>query len=187
MKRFLIYTRHGKITPAKIINNLKINSGLILIFTLYICGIMIGTVSSLRENGPMLSEIELSSVNILFCIPVILFLLCFCSGLSCIGIPFVCFVPVITGFILGRAFTACLVMSGISDYFSAVIVEVISGIFISVPIIAVCELALHITAEISSVVIFRNENRLEIGKYIKLSAILFFVLLIGILIGYVDK
>lgn len=167
---------------------MKSNSGLMLIILLYTCGLIIGSVMGcnafISENVIVDSQVGNGFVYLLF--PIILFVICFAAGLSCLGVPICCCIPVILGYYFGYLYVVEIFNTGVDYYFKFLLNKLLSSTLISLSVIFFSDCAFQTSAEIAGSVILNKEKNTDIKQFLVKFAVWLFVLLFGILIEYIS-
>ena len=190
----MIYSKHSNSIISGTICTLKENSNLILLFSLFLCGIIIGCGiyngyttkdSSFFSNFINTFFIQTGKsmifVNSLLS-SAILIIISFCSGLCCVGYPAIYSMPLLKGLYYGIISSFMLhtyAMQGFS-YFS---LTVLPGAIISVcAIIYACNISCETTKALALNIFANGREDIKIKEYLLKFLILFAVMLIGCLI-----
>lgn len=189
MKRLTVYTKHRKINFKDTINSIKDSSGLMLMFSLFTCGLLLGGTVIFPDSS-LQNTISNYTINTSFAVllPVLLFFLVFSAGLSCLGIPVCCLTVFALGYYYGYSFTLMILQNGIEAYGNFLLHHLISSVITVLPIIFISDFALQTCVCLSASVIKKTErNTVDVKFYIMKSAAWFIILLLGIFIGYITS
>ncbi len=196
MKRLMVYSKHSNNIISGSIYTLKENSNIILLFSLFICGLLIGCgIFNSYDNKD--SAVFSNIINTLFIqnskglifinsllSSLIATLITFCAGLCCVGYPVIYSIPLIKGLCYGIVASFMLhtyAMQGFS-YFSA---TVLPGAIISVcSVIYACNTSCVITKALALNVFANSREDIKIKEYLLKYLILFAVMFIGCVIDY---
>ncbi len=134
MKKIMIYTKNRKIKMGSFLSEIKINVNIIMLTNFMICGIIIGSgliFLSEYSFGLFLDKIvysillDFNSIFILFVrellISIVFIFFAFFFGLSCVGTPVICILPVIEGIFFGLCFSSFLFRNEFNGIFSAIL------------------------------------------------------------------
>lgn len=134
MKKIMIYTKNRKINTSSLLTEIKINVNIIMLTNFMVCGIIIGAgliFLSEYNFGLFLDRIvfayflEYSNIIILFLrellISIIFVFAAFYFGLSCIGTPVICILPVIEGIYFGLSISSFLFRNEFKGIFSSIL------------------------------------------------------------------
>ena len=196
MKRLMIYSKHSNSIISGIVYTLKENSNTILLFSLFICGLILGCGiynGYENKNSSVFTDIintfftqnnnSLIFINS-FLSSLILILIIFCSGLCCVGYPAIYSIPLLKGLYYGIISSFMLhtyAMQGFS-YFS---LTVLPGAIISVcATVYACNISCDATRALASNIFTNSREELKIKEYLLKHLILFAVMLIGCIIDY---
>ena len=196
MKRLMIYSKHSNNVISGTLYRLKENSNIILLFSLFLCGLLIGCgiYNSYDDKD---TAIFSNIINTLFIqsnkgfifinsllISSVVALITFCSGLCCVGYPVIYSIPLIKGIYYGIVASFMLHTYAIQgfSYFSA---TVLPGAIISVcSAIYACNISCITTKALASNVFANSREDIKIKEYILKHLILFAVMFIGCIIDY---
>ena len=178
MKRLMIYSKHSGHKIIDILFFLKANSNIILLFVLFICGILIGcgiyagstnnstsvladSINSLLLNNNA-KKIFINSILSSIC----LLLLSLCSGLCCVGFPMLYTIPLIKGIYYGLIASFMLYLYAMQG-FSYFLLTVLPGAVISVSaIIVACNLSCEVTKSLAVNVFANGREEVKIKQYL---------------------
>lgn len=188
MKRLMVYTKRRKINISDFILSMKSNSGLMLVVLLYTCGLIIGSVMgcSVSISEGVIGDSQVGNGVIYLLFPIILFVICFAAGLSCLGVPICCCIPVILGYYFGYLYVVEIFNTGINSYIKFLFNKLLSSTLISLSVLSFSDCAFQTSAEIAGTVILNKEKNTDIKQYLVKFAVWLLVLLFGILIEYIS-
>ncbi len=196
MKRLMIYSKHSNSIISGTVYTLKENSNIILLFSLFLCGLIIGcgiyngyenkdssAFSNIINTFFVHNNKELIFVNSLLS-SLIFILITFCSGLCCVGFPVIYSVPLIKGLYYGIVASFMLhtyAMQGFS-YFS---LTVLPGAIISVcSVIYACNISCATTKALALNIFANSREEIKIKEYALKHLIIFSIMFIGCLTDY---
>lgn len=196
MKRLMIYSKHSNNIISGTVYALKENSNTILLFSLFLCGVIIGcgiyngyenkdssAFSNIISTFFIQNDKGLIFINSLLS-SLILVLITFCSGLCCVGYPVIYSIPMLKGLYYGIISSFMLhtyAMQGFT-YFA---LTVLPGAIISVcSVIYACNISCATTKALALNVFANNREDIKIKEYMLKYLILFAVMFIGCIIDY---
>ncbi|MBR3767899.1 MAG: stage II sporulation protein M [Clostridia bacterium] len=173
MKRLMIYTKKRNFDFFGFASMLKSNSNLILLNSLFLCGLIIGSVlaatsvdifntteSILANNKP----IEYFINTLMY--SVIIIIISFCSGLCSIGITFILPLPILNGMAFGVISGTLLFTCGLKGLLSFILMQLPVATVIALLIIISSGISLDMSASIASYVFFGKRAEIKIKEYI---------------------
>lgn len=187
----MIYSKHSNSIISGTVCTLKENSNTILLFSLFLCGLIIGcgiyngyenkdssVVANIISTFFVQNNKGLIFINSLLS-SLMLILITFCSGLCCVGYPVIYSVPLLKGLYYG-IFASFMLHKYAMQGFSYFSLTVLPGAIISVcSVIYACNISCETTKALASNIFANNREHIKIREYLLKYLILFSVMLIG--------
>lgn len=183
MKKLMIYTKHRKINIYDIIIRIKDNSNIIMLISIFVCGLLLGSTFAIFDTeNPRLIVFNNNASTFAFVLPVLLYFFVFLSGFNCVGIPFICCVPAFFGYCYGYNFAELITKYGSNDYIILILKNLFPATLICFSIILMSNFALRLSAETAGIIILKKENKVNIRNYMLIGLILLLFFSIGLII-----
>ena len=165
MKNLMIYSKYRHLNLIESIRN---NSTTIFILSLFISGIIIGAYLPLTSSNVYIiiqnNLIELNTIITLIAFLTVIFLI-YTWGLSCMSIPYLLIIPIVSGIYFGLIATVSLINYGIKGMGIFIMKELISAAIISSAILLSVNITLQASWNTTEILIFSKDNKINIKKY----------------------
>lgn len=182
MKKLMIYTKRRKINIYDIIIRIKDNSNIIMLISIFVCGLLLGSTFAIIDSEIPNIFVFNNENTLDFALPVLLYIFVFLSGFNCVGIPFICCVPALFGYCYGYNFAELITKYGSNDYIILILKNLFPATLICFSIILMSNFALRLSAETAGIIILKKENKVNIRNYMLIGLILLLFFSIGLII-----
>lgn len=174
MNKVMIISTKGKYGFRDIINYVAANSNNLLLFVLFLCGLILGTTLSyvLSDSQLYLIDLLISSENglIIFIKSSILYssvyLVLFVFGLCSVGIPFIFLTISLCGAYYSSVFTIYYLNPEIYSIFQFLIMKLPSAIIFVITVFLASEAAMQMIACINCSIANYKNNAVNLKNYI---------------------
>ena len=193
MKKIMIYTKHGRsFHPVK--QDFKANADILLFFTLFVCGLMIGSslylsvdannvFSNLTAQAMHYGVIFNILIRIAFC--VLMFIACFIGGTGGAGLILLIFLPVINGAFYAMAASYYITTFAANGLGRFALTVLPGGILYITALILFCAESAYLSKQTASLLFFGRNDETDGKRYLIKSGMYFGLMIASVLVDHI--
>lgn len=174
MKRIMIYTNRKNRNSLNIISLLKDNSSFIMVFLLFLSGLVIGTTITyvfplLQTFMNELFIISESAVSVFlrnFIFYNTNYIALFVFGLCSIGSPFILSIPLLSGAYYGSIFTVFYNYTDANGIVSFLLLKLPAAIIFIITVILATSISLQMSANLNTVAFLNSRTSVNLKNYL---------------------
>ena len=195
MKKIMVYSKHARIFGDGSAS-LKENTDLVLFFTVFICGMLIGCSLFFASENNNISATAIGLfyekslyLNVLFRVSVICigYLTGIIAGFSCVGVVLLLLLPFLYGMFYSML-ASFLIMNAAANGLGLFSLTILPGMIIScTSLICFCAQSASVSRSAAAILFFGKKEEVNIKRYYVISGICLFASLLAIAADHITN